>query len=63
MNGSGGIGRVAPWSAPRGGRSGTPESCPQLEELRSGEWVTEPAARGGRGDRTRPHHALNTPAA
>src|ERR1700747_1589944 len=21
---------------------GPPESCPQLEELRSGEWVTEP---------------------
>jgi hypothetical protein len=28
-------------------RSGTPESRPQLEELRSSEWVTEPAARGG----------------
>ncbi len=28
-------------------RSGTPESRPQLEELRSGERVTEPAARGG----------------
>jgi len=27
-------------------RSGPPESRPQLEELRSGEWVTEPAARG-----------------
>ena len=27
-------------------RSGTPESRPQLEELRSGEWVTEPGARG-----------------
>jgi hypothetical protein len=27
-------------------------------ELRSGEWVTEPAARGGRGDRTRPPRAL-----
>jgi hypothetical protein len=23
-------------------RSGTPESRPQLEELRSGKWVTEP---------------------
>jgi len=28
-------------------RSGTPESHSQLKELRSGEWVTEPAARGG----------------
>ncbi len=26
-------------------RSGPPESRPQLEELRSGEWVTKPAAR------------------
>jgi hypothetical protein len=30
---------------PRSRWSGTPESRPQLEELRSGEWVTEPAAR------------------
>jgi len=30
---------------PAAGRSGPPESRPQLEELRSGEWVTEP----GRG--------------
>jgi hypothetical protein len=28
-------------------RSGTPESRSQLKELRSGEWVTKPAARGG----------------
>jgi hypothetical protein len=35
-------------------RSGTPESRPQLEELHSGERVTEPAAWGGRGDRPRP---------
>jgi hypothetical protein len=27
-------------------RSGTPESRPQLKELRSGEWVTQLAARG-----------------
>jgi len=52
------IGRVAPRSDPRGGRSGPPESRPQLEELRSGEWVTEPAARVGRGDRTRPPPAV-----
>jgi hypothetical protein len=52
--GDGGIGRVAPRSAPSGGRSGPPESRPQLEELRSGERVTEPAARGDRGDRTPP---------
>jgi hypothetical protein len=44
---------VAPRTAPRGGRSGPPESRPQREARRSGEWVTEPAARGGRGDRTR----------
>ena len=30
---------------PRSRWSGTPESRPQLEELRSGQWVTEPAAR------------------
>ena len=52
MISGGGIRGVAPRTAPRGGRSGPPESCPQLEELRSGEWVTEPAAWGGRGDRT-----------
>src|SRR6266508_4636462 len=28
------------------GRSGTPESRSQLEELRSGEWVTEPGRPG-----------------
>jgi hypothetical protein len=39
------VGRVAPRLYPRGRRSGPPESRPQLEELRSGEWVTEP----GRG--------------
>jgi hypothetical protein len=54
MGNAGEIGRVAPRIAPRGGRSGPPESRPQLGELRSGERVTEPAARGGRGDRTRP---------
>jgi hypothetical protein len=45
---------VVPRAAPRAGWSGPPESRPQLTELRSGEWVTEPAARGGRGDRPRP---------
>jgi len=58
MSDAGQIGRVAPRIAARGGRSGPPESRPQLEELRSGEWVTERAARGGRGDRTRPPRAL-----
>jgi hypothetical protein len=38
-------GRVAPHAALRDGRSGLPESRPRLEELRSGKWVTEPAAR------------------
>jgi hypothetical protein len=72
------IGEVAPRTGPRGGRSGPPESRPQLKsfeprdgrapqarasrgegwvELRLGEWVTEPSARGGRGDRTHPLHA------
>ena len=54
MNDVGEIGWAAPRAAPRGGRSGPPESCPQLEELRSGEWVMEPVARGDRGDKTRP---------
>ncbi len=27
-------------------RSGPPESRPQIEELRSGEWVTKPAVQG-----------------
>jgi hypothetical protein len=31
---------------PRDGRSGPPAARPQLEELRSGKWVTEPVARG-----------------
>ena len=39
------IGRVAPWAGPRSQRSGTPESRSQLEELRSGERVTELVAR------------------
>jgi len=39
-------GRVALGLPPRGRRSGPPESRPQLEELRSGEWVTEPDSRG-----------------
>jgi hypothetical protein len=53
MSNAGEIGRVAPRIAPRGRRSGPPESRPQLGELRSGEWVKELAARGDRGDRTR----------
>jgi hypothetical protein len=56
MSDAGGIGRVAPRITLRGGRSGPPESRPQLEELRSGE--TEPAAWGGRGDRIRPPRAV-----
>jgi len=35
-------GRVAPGAAPCGRAEWAPESRPQLEELRSGEWVTEP---------------------
>src|SRR6266498_5231296 len=35
--------RVRPRAA---GRSGTPEARPQLEELRTGEWVTEPGRPG-----------------
>src|SRR6266511_235106 len=35
--------RVRPRAA---GRSGTPESRSQLEELRSGEWVAEPGRPG-----------------
>ena len=33
--------RVASWVPPSGRASFNPESRPQLEELRSGEWVTE----------------------
>jgi hypothetical protein len=42
--GTGGWRRGPPRAAER---SGPPESRSQLEELHSGEWVTEPAARGG----------------
>ena len=41
MNGARETGRVAPGAARAAGRSGPPESRPQLEELLSGEWVTE----------------------